>query len=306
MLKGVDVVCFASCYALALLIELARLFLFKDAKFLPKLSLAFMTLGGFAHAAFLYHNDLLQNEHFFASAGGWFSVLAFAVMLTAIYLSLVSPRTPFCLFLAPLTLALTGVAILAGNAVFTPAATCRCVRATHATSLLLATLLAFLGTASGGMYFWQRTRLKRHVAESSIALPTLEWLSRTCRLAANVTVVALGLGVASGFYLKFFSGASARHDLASVCTPILFIVALLARFPKRRAQAVDMCAINAIYNFVVLAAMTLILFFAAFGPSGHWKPLTPQEINVDAIAEPAPELSAPLPEFQPEAPQTEE
>ena len=273
MLKGVGVVCFSASYLIALFFEIARLRFSRESRFLFACSFSATTLGAIAHAAFLYYNDLLQNDHFFASAGGWFSVLAFAVALVALYLALVS-KTQFSLFLLPLTLTLTGVSFFAGNAAFTPAATCLWVRATHASALLLATLVSFFGAICGVMYFWQRSRLRKNVAENSMTLPSLEWLSRACRFAANASVVALGIGVASGFYLKIFSGAPSRADLASVGTPCLFLLALIARFPKRRAQPLDVCALNSIHNFVVCAAMILLLLFAAFGSSGHWKRLT--------------------------------
>ncbi len=272
MLKGVGVVCFSASYLIAFFFEIARLRFSKENKLLFACSFAATSLGIIAHAAFLYYNDLLQNDHFFASAGGWFSVLSFAVALVALYLALVS-KTQFSLFLLPLSLTLSVVSLCAGNAAFTPAATCLWVRATHASSLLLATLVSFFGALCGVMYFWQRGRLRKNVAESPITLPSLEWLSRACRFAANTSVVALGIGVAGGFYLKNFSGAPSLVDLASVGTPCLFLLALFARFYKRRAQPLDVCAFNSIHNFVVCIALALLLLFAAFGSSGHWKRL---------------------------------
>jgi hypothetical protein len=276
MLKGVGVVCFSACYLIALFFEIARLRFSKEDKLLFACSYVVTLLGCVAHAAFLYYNDLLQNDHFFASAGGWFSVLAFAVVLVALFLSLVA-KTQFSLFLLPLALALSVVSLRAGNVAFTPAATCIWVRATHATALLLATLVSFFGALCGVMYFWQRNRLRKNVAESSMTLPSLEWLSRMCRFAANASVVALGIGVAGGFYLKVFSGTSSQADLASVGTPCLFLLALLTRFPKRRAQSLDVCALNSTHNIVVCVAMIVFLLFAAFGPSGHWKRLIAPE-----------------------------
>ncbi|MGI6401466.1 MAG: hypothetical protein ACOX0A_05060 [Thermoguttaceae bacterium] len=273
MLEGVSVVCFSACYLIALILEIARLRFVRKAKILSGVAFVTTLAGVVAHAAFLYYNDLLQNDHFFASAGGWFSVLAFTVVLVEIYLAIVS-KTQFSLFLLPLALILTGVSLRAGNVAFTPSATCLWVRATHGVSLLLTTLIAFVGAVCGGMYFWQHARLRKHIAESLLSLPSLEWLSRGCRFAANTSVVTLGIGVASGFYLKVFSGAQSHADFAAVGTSILFVVALLARFPKRRARARDVCAINAWHNLVVCAAMAVFLFFAAFGPGSHWRSLT--------------------------------
>lgn len=284
MFKGVDVVCFTACYSIAFVFELARLRFAKDSRLFVLIPFVLTALGAVAHASFLYYNDLLQNDRFFSSAGGWFSVLAFAVVLVELYLTLVS-KTQFSLFLLPLTLSLIAVSLCVGNVAFPPAATCVWVRATHASALLLAALLSFFGAVSGYMYFWQRNRLRRNVAENSLALPSLEWLSRACRFAANMSVVALGIGVASGFYLKIFSGTESRFDLASIGTPFVFVAALLSRFPKRRARAVDVCATNAIHNFVVGAAMGVLLFSVAFGPNSHWNPPTHAETNANEQVE---------------------
>ena len=96
MLEGVDVVCFAACYFLAFIIEIVRFVLFKDRYQSAYLfSVLFASIGVIAPLFFLFHNDLLQNDHFFASAGGWFSVLAFTVALSALYLAVVCPKTQF-------------------------------------------------------------------------------------------------------------------------------------------------------------------------------------------------------------------
>ena len=287
MLKGVGVVCFSASYLIALLFEFVRLRFSKESKVLFICSFVATALGAVAHAAFLYYNDLLQNDHFFANAGGWFSVLAFALILVTLYLSLVA-KTQFSLFLIPCALSLCVVSLFAGNVAFTPAATCLCVRAFHASSLLLATLVSFFGALCGAMYFWQRSRLRKNVAVVSMTLPSLEWLSRACRFAANASVIALGLGVAGGFYLRIFSGAADRLDLASIGTPLLFLFALFARFPKRRAQPLDVCALNASHNLVVCAAMVIFLFSAAFGQSGHWRRLVSPNDHVGAAAATAP------------------
>ena len=272
MLEGVDVVCFAACYFLAFIIEIVRFVLFKDRYQSAYLfSVLFASFGVIAHLFFLFHNDLLQNDHFFASAGGWFSVLAFTVALSALYLAVVCPKTQFGLFFYPLALALTGIAICAQDVLFTQKGTCFCVRSVHGASLLIATLLSFVGVLAGAMYLVQRRRLKGRLTHSSFYLPSLEWLSRVCRFAANHSVIALGLGVASGFYLKAFSGAQARLDLVSIGTPILFGAALIARLPRRRKKAIDECAVNAVHNFIVGASLTILLISALWGIDGHWR-----------------------------------
>lgn len=272
MLEGVDVICFAACYFLAFIIEIVRFVLFKDRyRTAYILSILFASLGVVAHVSFLLHNDLLQNDHFFASAGGWFSVLAFTVALSTLYLAVVSPKTQFGLFFYPLTLALTGIAIYAQDVLFTQKGTCFCVRSVHGASLLIATLLSFVGVLAGAMYLVQRRRLKSRLTQSSFYLPSLEWLSRVCRFAANHSVIALGLGVVSGFYLKAFSGAQARLDLVSIGTSVLFGTAFIARLPRRRKKAFDECAVNAAHNFIVGATLTILLICALLGIDRHWR-----------------------------------
>ena len=101
MLSAIEVICFVACYIFVFLLEVLR-FRFKQNSIWRVVSLALLLLGVFIHGVSLYQNNLLQNDHFFASASGWFSVLAFGLILVQVYLSLIYPKTQFGLFLLPL------------------------------------------------------------------------------------------------------------------------------------------------------------------------------------------------------------
>ena len=277
MHQGFEILSFAFCYAIAFILELIRARV-KETRRISIASFFCLALGATLHGAVLFSRDLLQNSHFFASAESWFLVLAFALVLTQIYLAFAYPRTRFALFFLPLVFALLVVAHNADSTNFTPRAACRVVRATHAISLLLATLASLFGASVGVMFFRQRRRLKQKTAFQTHSLPTLEWLGAASYFATNATIVALGVGVASGFYLKLFAQSeaerAARLDPVACGAAILLACALAARIRAKLLSATKSAALNAAQNIFCCLALVALLFFAAFSSSSHWKTMT--------------------------------
>lgn len=277
MFKGVEVVCFLAAYVVAFGLEAIKL-RWKESKLASTGSFVFLLLGVFAHVLFLYYNDLLQNNRFSPSAGGWLYVLALMVVAALIYLKLVYPKTQFALFLLPVVFALIAGSIIFGNATFTRAATCRCVRAIHSVALMMATLIAFLGAIAGAMYLWQRARLKKKKGFQGFRLPSIEWLGKASVLTANSLVVALGVGVVCGFYLEVFAQRSAepatKIDFVAFGATILFLGAFLARTVTSKTKINDSNASAAIHNIVCAAVIVVLLSLALFSPTGHLKKLS--------------------------------
>lgn len=278
MLKGVEVVCFLACYALALILELARL-RFQNRRLLAAASFSVIAIGAVAHVAFLYHHNLLQNNHFFASASGWLYVLAFLVVLVEIYFTLVYKRAQFGVFLLPLAICLIALGLCAGSSTFPETTTFKFARAFHGIALLFTALVSFLGFATGVMYFWQRRRMKSKNTRPFLPLPSLEWLSKSGRFSANVSAVALGLGVASGYYLKLFDGFPIRSgaqnvDFVALGSTILLIFAIISRVMTERRSARDASRANALHNLICAAALGALLLCAVIPQSGHLRVLS--------------------------------
>lgn len=283
MLKGCEVVFFLTCYFIAFLIELLRL-RFKQSSIYRWTGFSILVLGSLVHVISLYRNDLLQNNHFFASASGWFCVLAFGLAAVLVYLSLVYRRVQFGFFLYPLIFVTLGFGLCASDITFSEASTCRWVRIVHGASLFLATLISFLGAIAGVMFFIQRSRLKRKIFSSAITLPSLEWLGCATRHASNAAVIALGMGVASGFYLKLFvpeqaSSSEAWVDPVVVGAIVLFLGVLFSRFYRKNSPKFDINAKDAALVFSLCITLLVLLLFAAFEGGGHWRSLVRPSLN---------------------------
>jgi len=153
--------------------------------------------------------------------------------------------------------------------------TCRYVRLTHVASMLCASLASILGAVVGSMFFIQRRRLRRKILTSTLALPTIEWLHRASRFATNGVLIALGFGVASGFYLKIFGTTGAtplapRFDLLACGAIALLVCALIANLTRFRREDVDLAARDALLAFASCAALVALALFTVFVNGGRW------------------------------------
>ena len=72
----------------------------------------------------------------------------------------------------------------------------------HGISLLLGTVVVFLGFVSGGMYLFQARRLKQKKTLGRFKLPSLEWLQKSSERSLVLSTILLGFGVVSGVILN--------------------------------------------------------------------------------------------------------
>lgn len=277
MLSGVGIVCFIASYFVVLVLETADFRAGRKSFGLRWGAVAFAVLGAIAQSAFLYHNHPSQHGRFLSTPAGWFYLLALGVVFVYLYLTFVSPKARFGLFLVPLALVLCGVGVAAPDAAFSPNAPCRWARGAHGVSLLLATLFSLVGAVSGAMFFLRRSRLKRKVFVADSILPTLEWSTRATCVSANAALLFLAVGVASGHYLKFFasdaSPASFFGDPIALGATVLFVATAIRRFATARSSAVDEGAEAAFFTIVCSASLAVLLLFVALSGRGHWRDL---------------------------------
>ena len=291
MLSGVGIVCFIASYFVVFVLEIAdfrtgrRTFAWRWG------AVAFVVLGAIAQSAFLYHNHLAQHGRFLSTPSGWFYLLALGVIFVYLYLTFVSPKTRFGLFLVPLALLLCGVGVAAPDAAFDPNAPGRWARVAHGVSLLLATLLSLVGAISGAMFFLRRSRLKRKVFVANSILPTLEWSTRATCFSANGALLFLGVGVASGYCLKFFasnaSSVSFFGDPIALGATVLFVATVVRRFATARSSAVDEGAEAAFFTIVCSATLAVLLLFVALSGRGHWRDLLERPAATQTVDAPA-------------------
>ena len=277
MLSGVGIVCFIASYCVVLILEVADFRAGRRAFGLRWGAVAFAVLGAIAQTAFLYHHHLAQHGRFLSTPAGWFYLLALGVIFVYLYLTFVSPKARFGLFLVPLALLLCGVGFAAPDAAFAPNAPGRWTRGAHGVSLLLATLLSLVGSVSGAMFFLRRSRLKRKVFVADSILPTLEWSTRATCFSANGALLFLGVGVASGHCLRFFasdaSTVSFFGDPIALGATVLFVATAIRRVATARSAAVDEGAEAAFFTIVCSATLAVLLLFVALSGRGHWRDL---------------------------------
>lgn len=277
MLSGVGIVCFIASYFVVFVLEIVDFRSGRRAFGLRWGAVAFAVLGAFAQSAFLYHNHLAQHGRFLSTPAGWFYLLALGVIFVYLYLTFVSPKTRFGLFLVPLALLLCGVGVAAPDAAFDPNAPGRWARGAHGVSLLLATLLSLVGAISGAMFFLRRSRLKRKIFVADSILPTLEWSTRATCFSANGALLFLGVGVASGHCLKIFASdesfVSFFGDPIALGATLLFVATAIRRVATARSAAVDEGAEAAFFTIVCSATLAVLLLFVALSGRGHWRDL---------------------------------
>lgn len=296
MLSGVGIVCFIASYFVVFVLEIVDFRSGRRAFGLRWGAVAFAVLGAIAQLAFLYHNHLAQHGRFLSTPAGWFYLLALGIIFVYLYLTFVSPKTRFGLFLVPLALLLCGVGVAAPDAAFDPNAPGRWARGAHGVSLLFATLLSLVGSISGAMFFLRRSRLKRKVFVADSILPTLEWSTRATCFSANGALLFLGVGVASGHCLRFFasdaSTVSFFGDPIALGATVLFVATAIRRVATARSAAVDEGAEAAFFTIVCSATLAVLLLFVALSGRGHWRDLLARP-DAAQSAETAPTSQAP-------------
>ncbi len=203
MFAGVQIICFASSYAIALALEISRL-MFRSA--VRGVLLVVVAAAGLtAH----YRLPLLPRAFTpaacpLSSSQDWYLLAAWVLAVVYLYLLCFRPRTPCGLVLLPLVLGLIGAAaLLADPQPFAREPASKVWGVIHGTSIMLATVAVLLGFAAGVSYLGQRWRLRRkHAPWGTLRLPSLEWLERANSHAILLAVFMLGIGIVSGMILN--------------------------------------------------------------------------------------------------------
>lgn len=293
MLNGVGVICFAGSYLLAFILELFR-FRWKTRPLLTA-SLALLLAGLTAHTAYLFHHFILQNDRIVVSAGGWFFVLAWGLVLLDLYLFLFYPKTPFGLFILPLVFFTIPAGIALSDAHFPASTAGRALGAFHGITLLMTTVLVLFGFLTGLMFLFQCAKIRSKTGFlHGISLPSLEWLQKANRRSAKFSLVFLGCGIVSGLYLRHLVAqpTEARPPAAVPMTDLMMIgaiflfcllfIVLLAVSKSDRNRSGGRIALLTLLGFLVWMA---ILSFGIIDSKAHWV-FSPEEILSPALETP--------------------
>lgn len=279
-LHKITVTCFAASYAVALVLEVSRVFF--DANFRRAIRIGFMAAGLFAHVVYLVMQNRLEFNASGVWMGSWFGwCLAAAWLLAAAYLWIAfrQSQSVIGLFLLPLVLALIFVGYQFDDQARFSTNEARSVwNMVHGCSLLLGTAVVALGFVFGIVYLIQSRRLKtKSIPSKFFRLPSLEWLQRSCERSLAISVVMLGIGFVSGIAINLINrpthesvssmGTIAWSDPVIWSSSILFgwlLVSLIVnRFyrPERQRRKVA--------YIVVMCALFLMLELGIVWWSGH-------------------------------------
>ncbi len=267
MFSHIHVVCFFTSYAVALALEVSRLFFRMPVRL--AVMVGFAAMGLLLQTAYLVHHAQtgtmpLSSWHDWHLIASW--------ILAATYVALVTsrPQTNVGLFLLPVVLILTAVgwSFPAGDA-FPRDRALVMWGVAHGIMLLLGTVAVSLGFVAGLMYLVQSWRLKHHVsARSGLKLPSLEWLQRVNKQSLVYSSCFIALGLIAGIILNAVkargSGAGVPWTDSVVISSAGLLVWLLAATmfewiykPAQQGRKVAYITVASFLFLAVVMAMVL-------------------------------------------------
>jgi hypothetical protein len=278
MLSGISILCFSASYAMALLLEVSRLF-FRA----PIRLVVILLLTGAGLAA---HTIYLWNRAQEAAAGlplstwyDWFLVAAW--VLAATYLGMLAsrPQTAIGVFALPLVLALVAVGYsFKGELPFPRDRALQFWELVHGGMLLIGTVMASFGFVAALMYLVQSYRLKHKLPpREGLKLPSLEWLQNVNKLTLWYSAWFIELGLVAGIILNVVKASGTGtavpwSDSVVISSAILLawlITASLFEWLYKPAQQGRKVAYLTVASFVFLAVVMAMLLW---GPSEHARP----------------------------------
>lgn len=296
-LSGISVFCFAASYTIALVLEVAGLWV----RFgWHRAAMLVMAVAGLlAHTLYLMSLST-KDVAILGSAENWYLVVAWVLAAFYLWVVFASPRSAMGLFVLPLVLAIIAFAEGASHEPFAEQRASKFWSGLHGTLMMLATVTVCVGFAAGLMYLIQSWRLKHKLpASPRFRLPSLEWLERTNSRSLGISAVLVAGGFLSGIVLsRIRHGGEADYRLLAdpvVLSLLVMLVWLVAAelfrlwYPAARTGRKVAYLTLASFGFLVI---TLITFTAT---DIHGTP----RANATRRDEAAPSATADLPSSVP-------
>ncbi|REJ69383.1 MAG: hypothetical protein DWQ31_04785 [Planctomycetota bacterium] len=273
---SISLTCFTASYAVALVLEISRLF------FRSGIRGAVMLLFGFA--GLVAHSWYLAALALTSPAGGvplssLFALFLIAAWLLAamyLYLTYRNTRHSIGLFMLPVVLGLIGVAYAFADDVAPNQADALWLwLVVHIVCLMLATVTVSVGLIAGVMYLVAAWQLKHKSPESGIRLPSLEWCEKVNARSLTISTIWLALGMAAGLLRNLglwygdSTGGVTWSDPVVWSTGLLMvwlITATVFRALYRPARQGRKVAYLTVISFVLLA---LVVSIELMMPAAH-------------------------------------
>ena len=275
MLSGITILCFTASYAVALAMEVTRLFFRMPVRFF--LIVGFVIAGLFAHTIHMWHRTQtgLAAGVPLSSWYDW-SLLA-AWILTVLYLgwTIRRPQSPVGLFMLPVILALIGMAYSLEKAQsFRRDQALQVWGLAHGILLMMGVVVVSFGFVAGLMYLVQSYRLKHKLQASSLLrLPSLEWLQQASKYMLFHSLFLIVLGMGAGIVMNLIRTAGKGFvpwtDPVVISSGVLvawLLAATIFEWTYKPAQQGRKIAYLTVANFVFLA---IVLTMLATGASQH-------------------------------------
>jgi hypothetical protein len=276
MLSGISIVCFSASYAVALALELSRLWFRMPVRFF--LLLGCTAAGLLAQTLYLVHRAE-AGEMPLSSWYDWFLIAAWVLAAAYLLLAVSRPQINVGLFFLPVVLITIGVAYLfRDQAAFPRDRALATWGLAHGLMLLIGTVAVLLGFVAGVMYLVQSAQLKRHaMPQSRLKLPSLEWLQSINKYTLSYSCFFVALGLIAGIVLNSIEGGGRGQalpwtDSAVIASGLLLlwlIAATIFEWAYKPAQQGRKVAYLTVASFVFLAIVMAMLIA---GGSKHAKP----------------------------------
>lgn len=273
MLANVHIFCFAASYAVALVLEISRLFFRAPVRII--VTLGFSAAGLLAHTVFVAMRATPNPEQPppLSSWFDWLLLVAWGVAVMYLITVLRRPQAAIGIFMLPVVLLLIGVASLFSRVDPFPRDQALYVWGMiHGVALLLGAVAVMLGLVAGTMYLVQSYRLKHKLPpRQGLRLPSLEWLQGVNRQSLVASSCLLAAGLLAGVVLNLVQQPVGMPWTDPVVWTsgglFLWLVAvLLFESLYKPAQQGRKVAYLTLASFVFLG---LVLAIVLFGPSQH-------------------------------------
>jgi ABC-type uncharacterized transport system permease subunit len=291
MHTGINTICFAASYGIALLLEVSQLWV--TIRYRRLLEIVAASAGLVAHTWYLARRVAEQPAAPLASQQDWFLLAAWILAVVYLAARFYYPNRSLGLFLLPGVEGLVGASVLASQEPLVSVEAPRVWGIVHGVFLLLGTVAVLVGFLAGLMYLQQSRRLKaKRTAQSDFRLPSLEWLQRANSHALATATVMMCGGFLTGVITRLAQGGHIDRfswtdpvvlSLAAMTVWLLAAEAFRLLYPAARQG-------RKVAFLTVAAFVFLLLVFAAvmWGDRFHQQRVAQDSNNQISVSSPIP------------------
>jgi ABC-type uncharacterized transport system permease subunit len=268
MLSGISIICFASCYAIAFVLDFLGL---KRRFAWHRVLLVVVTLAGLtAHSLYLLR-DMMATRNLPLSTADW--LLWAAWLLAVVYFAALFylPRTPTGVVLLPITLGLILGSHWASSEPLGNERSFYIWGMAHGLFLLIGAVAVCIGFLAGLMYLLQSYALKHARSPiNGLRLPSLEWLEHVNSRMLGLSAVLIALGFVSGLVMNYvIHRGQATYTLwkdpvvLSLAAMLLWLIAaevfrLVYPAARRGRKVAYLTLASFVFLIIALASFTLL------------------------------------------------